>query len=440
MITNTFFRYVLIVPSMTSSPPAEATHFRGKTLSPASPRPLHIPEPQNIPVLQNQIDPHFNLMSTHMAQPAASQRAMASDSIVQQYYSDIVPPDSMNTDRNTRGTTNRTDGSFDGGREGQDNHNHPLTTDFETRIKQEGADDSQNHMNQSDSELPASVSSYEKFSAPAKNNPTPLPSDQNQVSSSINRDTANIFDNPQDAFVTQSRNAISPRPGPVSIILAPKLEPDVKSEGVNYQALLDILTPSSSTAPPAENIASISTTSSSRTPNPLSPSSLQTPIATLPMPAGLPARPPPQEKPAIHPNYTPGEDIRSYHKPPVQGSNAPTSYNVQSNNPQRPTQGYIHNNGVAPNGMPPPPLATFQQPMPTVNQPQRSPQTQHFFQKENQRRNGGRQAPEPYDGEDQYSRRPDIERSYEQFLQDEAIYVSEGTWDRFPQGSRLFVG
>lgn len=45
---------------MTPSPPDEALHFRGKTLTPESPRPLHIPEPANIPVLENQMDPVFN--------------------------------------------------------------------------------------------------------------------------------------------------------------------------------------------------------------------------------------------------------------------------------------------------------------------------------------------------------------------------------------------
>lgn len=50
---------------MTSSPPDEAIHFRGKTLTPESPRPLHIPEPSNIPVLENQMDPVFNDTSTY---------------------------------------------------------------------------------------------------------------------------------------------------------------------------------------------------------------------------------------------------------------------------------------------------------------------------------------------------------------------------------------
>jgi hypothetical protein len=50
---------------MTSNSPDEAIHFRGKTLTPESPRPLHIPEPSNIPVLENQMDPVFNDTSTY---------------------------------------------------------------------------------------------------------------------------------------------------------------------------------------------------------------------------------------------------------------------------------------------------------------------------------------------------------------------------------------
>lgn len=50
---------------MTPNSPDEAIHFRGKTLTPESPRPLHIPEPSNIPVLENQMDPVFNDTSTY---------------------------------------------------------------------------------------------------------------------------------------------------------------------------------------------------------------------------------------------------------------------------------------------------------------------------------------------------------------------------------------
>lgn len=425
---------------MSPSPPEEPTHFRSNNLSPASPRPLHIPEPQNIPVLQNQIDPYFNLMSTHMAQPSAPEPVLAESNAFQQYNSDPSLQAQIFTNLDIRGINHRDYQSVGEAVEGIVSLDHSLPKEGETSEIQEGDHTIQNHMKQSETQDTTALASYATLSAPATHMPTPLPSDEIQTSSAFIQHSANTSDNPQDAFVTQGRDTRSPGPGPGSFILPPKPESDVNSEGVNYQDLLDNLSPTSATAPSAENVSSISTTAPSRTPVPLSPISLQTPIATLPIPAGLPARPPPQEKPAIHPNYTPGEDIRSYHKPPAQNTNVSNSYQPQPSNPQRPTQGYIHNNGVAPNGLPPPPSATFQQPMPNINQPQRSPQTQQFRHANISGANGGRPVAEPYRGENQYPGRADAERSYDQFLQDEAIYVSEGTWDRFPQGSRLFVG
>lgn len=56
---------------MTPNSPDEAIHFRGKTLTPESPRPLHFPEPSNIPVLENQMDPIFNDTSTYEKQPSS---------------------------------------------------------------------------------------------------------------------------------------------------------------------------------------------------------------------------------------------------------------------------------------------------------------------------------------------------------------------------------
>lgn len=35
---------------------------------------------------------------------------------------------------------------------------------------------------------------------------------------------------------------------------------------------------------------------------------------------------------------------------------------------------------------------------------------------------------------------PAVQKLYDEFLADERMYVSEGLWDRFPAGSRLFIG
>src|SRR5271168_4085685 len=53
-----------------SDPPVEARRYR-KSQTPESPRPLHIPEPSNIPVLQNQMDPVFNDTTTYDIRPSS---------------------------------------------------------------------------------------------------------------------------------------------------------------------------------------------------------------------------------------------------------------------------------------------------------------------------------------------------------------------------------
>jgi hypothetical protein len=35
---------------------------------------------------------------------------------------------------------------------------------------------------------------------------------------------------------------------------------------------------------------------------------------------------------------------------------------------------------------------------------------------------------------------PEVQKLYDEFLADERMYVTEGLWDRFPIGSRLFIG
>ena len=308
-----------------------------------------------------------------------------------------------------------------------------LAYDSGVTDRQQNPNISENHLS---AHLPVTNGDHESLSNVARNTPTSSSPSQNHNPLAV--DIQAPFDYPQPTPMSLGPGTDEPQPQKESDAQSHASGSDVNGDGdgVNYQALLDNLSPSISTAPTLDNITSITTV----TPLvPSSPGSVQIPIATLPIPAGLPPRPPPQEKPAIHPNYTPGEDIRTYHNPPAQNPSGPASYSTQSKNPSRPLQGYNPNNSIAPNGMPPPPIATFQQPLSKANQPQGSPQDQTNRQKENLGRNGGR-ASVSQDGEDEGPRRPEVEKVYEEFLREEAVYVAEGTWDRFPQGSRLFVG
>lgn len=422
---------------MTSSPPSEAPLYRTKALTPESPLPFHIPEPQNIPVLQNQNDIAFNQMSAHMETPNRSQ------------VSATVQVDGLPHD-----FSKITSGATESAKPNTDKTNQEIREDLELGTKVNGDGEksftenefsdsheintSKNHLT-STTQPSMPMGASEPFFTVTRLDLTHLAQPQSyKPSSSTFRDDANSTER-YAVPVSQGPDAGVAEVIGDSDVHGPPRNSDVNGDGVNYQALLDNLSSSASIAPSAENISSVTTAPSSIFDAP-SPNNAQTPIATLPIPAGLPPRPPPQEKPAIHPNYTPGEDIRSYHNPPPQTSNAPASYNAQPSSSYRPPQGYPHSNGVAPNGLPPPPLATFQQSLSKSYQPERSPQISQYRERDNYGNNGGKPVTSTNEAQDEHPRRPDIERPYEEFLRDEEIYVSEGTWDRFPQGSRLFVG
>ena len=422
---------------MTFSPPPEAPHFRGKTLTPESPVPRHIPEPNNIPVLQNQIDPVFNLMSTHMDRPPVFQQPAEHQANSSQYSSSPMksPPDVAQ------------DGSTNGLHPSHGFRNTALPETDEDKAyalafakdgseggeKSQGMDTYQNHSSSLSQPTTSSSSAFDRYFA----HPQHVPSSPDSIhvqglSEGTLQFTAQSNDSPRHSKDNDSQTAgADGAPEEPSSRSTQKAEDNVIGEGVNYQALLDNLSPSTATAPGAENIASATTAAPTETSNAPRPSSVETPISALPLPAGLPPRPPPQEKPAIHPNYTPGEDIRSYHFPPNPAANAPNASNAN-----RPSQSYNQAppaSGVGTNGLPPPPLATFQQSSQKAEDSQPSPSTPRGRQKDG--------IALGIDGEnDETPWTPDAENKYETFLKEEAIYVSEGLWDRFPQGSRLFVG
>ena len=424
---------------MTSTPLSEAPYYRTKALTPESPVPLHIPEPQNIPVLQNQNDIAFNQMSTHMEAPSRSQVAAAKGvNCFSQGLSKMTPratesaePDANKTDQETREYL-----EIETKVSGSDQH----SLDLENEASMMDEIDTSKNILSSTAQPSMILGASEPFPTNTQPNLTYLAQPQTyKPSLNILQDDLNSTKRSHVVPVSQAPDKGVAEGIGYSDLHSRTSNPAVNGDGVNYQALSDNISSCASTAVPAENAISINTTPSSIFHAP-SPSSTQTPIATLPIPAGLPPRPPPQEKPAIHPNYTPGEDIRSYHNPPPQNPNAPAPYNAPPSSSYRPPQGYPHSNGVAPNGLPPPPLATFQQSVSKPNQPQRSPQTSQYRQRDNYGKDGGKSAASGNETNDEHSKRPELERQYEDFLRDEEIYVSEGTWDRFPQGSRLFVG
>lgn len=449
---------------MTSSPPLEAPHFRGKTLTPESPVPLHIPEPANIPVLQNQIDPIFNLMSTHMDQISTSRAVSSVPSKVSQYSlsddtimdpAELHPTDSESTRKGNHQEGHESDIDDDDDDDGENDYIMALgNEEFQEQDEQQSNDTLQNLSFSSTIQPSTTVAVHENFSIPPQNDPTlSFPSQEQKISGKILQNSTHPHEPPQNTPIilgqdTESsgyaeKNNVHMQPSDKDVDLDMDVDVNENEGGVNYQALLDNLSPSTANAPSAESLTSTTKPTAPETVNALRPSSAEPPIAALPIPAGLPPRPPPQEKPAIHPNYTPGEDIRSYHYPHTQSSSSHTSFVSQPSNPYRPSPGYPHPASgatVGANGLPPPPIPTFQQQPPKVSQVQRSPVTPQSRQKDGSMKNGERSAVPADEDEDEVPWAQETEKKYAEFLHDEAVYVTEGLWDRFPPGSRLFVG
>lgn len=427
---------------MTSSAQPNPQYFRGKTLTPESPVPLHIPEPSHIPVLQNQIDPIFNLMSTHMDPPSTSSYATTSgNELPPQEHTQAAQANTAAASLNN-GISHQE--NLPRGRE-PDQGDKDYVLAFENEDLAEGlaeemdTDTSPNHLSTSAAQPSASTPAHETLSSHPQDDPSSYP---HQVHTSLPESSNVIPGSPQP---TQAASVVEEQDPQAASGSPSNSDDQTQDGGVNYQALLDNLSPSTATAPSADNIASITTAAPSTTSTIPRPSSTESPVPAVPLAPGLPPRPPPQEKPAIHPNYTTGEDIRSYHYPHVQAANLPAPSASQPNNPIRPIPGFTHplppNGSIGSNGLPPPPLATFQQSALQTAQPsQPSPITPQSRQPEIPTQAVDRNAVTLESGPDEPPWPAELERQYDEFTSEEAKYVAEGVWDRFPPGSRLFVG
>lgn len=419
---------------MTSSSSQEHPKFFARSRTPESPRPVHIPEPSTIPVLENQTDPLFNLMSTHLDPPFAARNMTAMDHEMAELAATQAAATAQPTE--TTGNEENDDESMV----------HQNSEDSEGFGDVQGmssiAQDTSGTQGQSDSTLnvmqssqfptqpPASVDSFEPLTS-SINTSEKIPSFSHPSTGAYPSDP-----NPVDTASTEEpTNAASPS--------QKKSAGNGESTEVNYQALLDnIVSPQESEAPAASNAPAIVSQPSENADTPTS-SSATLPSTNLATPAGLPPRPPPQEKPAIHPNYTPGQDISAYHYPPAHHANPQAHQNPAPNNGYRNSQ-YPTPNVMSPsvaalgsNGLPPPPMASFQQQTRPVEQPEGG-RSSFTKQQEEAVRSGTN--PERGSREDEKPWPREIQQKYDQFLRDEEVYTKEGAWDKFPRDSRLFVG
>ncbi|KAL1854248.1 nuclear polyadenylated RNA-binding protein 3 [Paecilomyces lecythidis] len=426
---------------MTSSPPDEAIHFRGKTLTPESPRPLHIPEPANIPVLQNMMDPVFNDTSTYEKYQFPQESTPAyNEHPAQGTWSGYM------NGGNTQGA-----GPAQGQETGSFHFDSHQVDGSMSRNETNLSTDKYAHLSHLSSPAVAEMATTRPN--PANPNLTAVPSDPTALlEKAISEGSSQYHPAPDSAPTLPQDKPIATVVDPAgSGSQPPPLSQDgletaekrkdaalhADDDGVDFQNLLDNLSSSASTAPAGPTVTA---TVSSPAGDPTLPQTATD--RSFPTPLGLPPRPPPQEKPFIHPNYTPSDDIRSYHQFPPQASSASAAYGAQQSNYPAPGPSSAVAAPGAPgtssgaSDLPPPPVATFQQSQSATVSPQQSPPSNQSSQKGVRvDRHTGKPQPE-----DEAPWGPEVQKKYDEFLHDERVYVTEGLWDRFPPGSRLFVG
>ncbi|EMC99964.1 hypothetical protein BAUCODRAFT_145295 [Baudoinia panamericana UAMH 10762] len=433
-------------PDRPSEPPEEPYQTSEVALlSPASPKPIHFPTPTNIPVLEMQTDVEFNQTEAHMSDPAM--------------HNTEVRPDFW------RAPNEQLE---------EADHASPFSTgggDAADVADEEGA------TNESDipgSDANEATDNTESFASGNTDTVSVQLSNELSHQANVGLEAASA----SHAYPYQS-DALEPASDPS----APSLDPVALSDqanaaasdqalpaapafngNVDVQALLDTLkVPPSATAHTSNGVTSVTPSSqvqpSASGLDASSPSAASLGVA----PTGLPPRPPPQEQPLIHPNYVHSQHIRDYHPhaanpafqpnqqpggpgnvadptsrsfvPPVHSPTNPSSASAQQGlsvfTPLSATSQQPHSAQSA-----------FQTPISAqsytgAGYPGMSPTTTTTpIQSRREAKLAAGEVPgvedKPWDAETQVK--------YDRFIETERQYVSEGRWDQFPMGSRLFVG
>ncbi|KAI9788095.1 MAG: hypothetical protein M1816_007227 [Peltula sp. TS41687] len=455
---------------MNSTSPSDIPEYRGKTLTPVSPRPVHLPAPSNIPVLKNQMDPVFNETSTHI-DPSSNSTEIDMDFTSDQngllpgtgLYPFSYPAANNNNSDDTQANGEQSDG--DG------NDDYAMSLDLEDDDIWESNVEPSNTIESNYSttvqppvtsdtilstEIPPPASTVPYGALPPSTNTTIEQTTEPTISSQFVDDPRRSIANENKAIDAAGLNADAAAPAAAYSQHNDSQNPsdqgddaDMLGEGVDIQALLDDLSPPNATTSSFQEATPSTTVVSHdvlKPGNEASPSS-----GSLTAHPNLPPRPPPQEKPTTHAGYPSQDDIRSYH-PHNQTPLGASGFPPQPANTYRPNQGLPPT--VVPAGapgtathrgstLPPPPLATFQQPAPLgAAQQQQSPTVTSLRQREksngNHSKGGG--GVSTSDDDEPIPWGPEIQKAYDDFLQEERVYVNDGQWDRFPPNSRLFIG
>ncbi|KAL2421761.1 hypothetical protein ABEF95_005389 [Exophiala dermatitidis] len=379
-----------------TSPPPEAQRF-GRSQTPESPRPVHIPEPSNIPVLLNQMDPVFNDTATYNI-PHNQTLSPYSDSA-----RGVHEPNSEEQD------------AVQNFLRGAEEENARLERGG-AQLPDTGGQTAQNDATIASNLLSALAShsahqALESHANASQAAPGQTHSDVPQPGNESSISEANANPSHGESSL-QSHGEKNPEQ-------EPSVNPNTQSNtgGVDYQSLLDTISQAASTAPPADSVSAPATAP---------PAADHGSSLSLPPIPGLPPKPPVQASLPESPDYYTLPNSKSDVREQYQSVNR-DALKTNGAEPAMPTQvqSMIQNYPAHAPG-------TWEQNTALV--PPTNPEAGFVGHPI--------QPPEP-SGSTESTERPWSPRTqtlYDQFLEDERRYVTEGIWDRFPLGSRLFVG
>lgn len=370
----------------------EPPEFHTKsTLSPLSPLPVHPPEPSNIPVLRNQIDPVFNMTSTHIA--AESNDPATSNGTAIQPNAASPSSDSSFDDAYTEGAIAQSGKDATTSENVSAGDDYAMTFDSDNEVQPQGQDflqastdtKTETSVGHVATEAGTSVETSQETSLSVSQNAPASPTPQSVVQpvpTTINEPIS-------ETSVPQPAHSLATDAAQTSA------DDDTASGGIDIQQLLDNITANAEKNDLAAQVLSIKSP----------------PVAAH---SSLPPRP--QVSLA-----SPIVDTSMYTAP---GLFPPASSSY------RPPGTHI---GVGPpgtsmmpmGGLPPPPGTSFSYPpqQPSTIEQMHIPLDHRDDTDDPEKRWG-----------------PEIQKLYDIFLDEERKNVTEGTWEKFPLGSRLFVG
>jgi hypothetical protein len=370
---------------------------------------MNFPQPTSIPILDKQMDVGFNQTEIHMSDPTTRNIELRPDA-----WRDPNEPASIS-----------------------EQHTHVQTSDADINLgfdaNAPGIQDDPSGLLLPQSDDATQVSATTDAVITAENVQSHAP--ETGISSEIPADAMTGIElQPDDVHAEQSLSASASDDTHVQSLLdnlQTSLVPESTETALaDAHDLLQTAHTSSSTVPAAGTDTSHIVDDDQRVVS----------SAAAALPSGLPPRPPPQEQPLIHPNYVHSQHIRDYHPHAVQSQ----SRNDNAEPTTEPTSPSANQSAHA---------SSVSRGSPSTKQQPSSPTVARTAAEYAARQASARSSATPLEsrretklaagevpGVDDRPWDADIQRKYDQFLEQERKYVNEARWDQFPAGSRLFVG